>query len=499
MSLDVFFPCNDAQTMASMTAIWQHHPMTESLHFIVSEAFACTHPCPDGCHYIMGQSLWDTPTMQTIAANATTTYIALGLQAMPLLPGEHALKRMTDIAEAMNTTMVYADYREEVVSKDGSIFALHPLIDYQTGSIRDDFDFGQLVIINTEMLKLWAAENTDEHHQYAAWYSLRLFLSRKGLPLHVRECLYTAQKVDYRTSGERQFDYVDPRNRSVQIEMEQVATAHLGSIGALIDTAHLKDAGTDNDDFVCEASVIIPVFNREKTILDAIHSACAQQTTFKYNIIIVDNHSTDATTTLIRQAVGEQQAIEGAAPVVHLIPERTDLGIGGCWNHALLSTECGRYAIQLDSDDLYSSPHTLQRIVDTFHDTRAAMVIGSYGMYDFDLNTLPPGLIDHREWTDSNGPNNALRINGLGAPRAFYTPLARQLLFPNTSYGEDYAMALAVSRNYRIARIYDELYCCRRWTGNSDANLSQEKTNTNNSYKDQIRTIEIQKRKACHE
>ena len=299
------------------------------------------------------------------------------------------------------------------------------------------------------------------------------------------EYLYTEEEDDLRRSGEKQFDYVNPRNREVQIEMERAATAHLRTIGGLVDTKKYRQPDFTSGDFSVEASVIIPVFNREKTIRDAVTSALAQKTDFKYNVIVVDNHSSDKTTAILSDIAKTDNRL------VHLVPNRTDLGIGGCWNYAVNSEHCGRFAVQLDSDDLYSSEQTLQKIVDAFHEQQAAMIIGSYRMCDFDLNTLPPGLIDHAEWTEDNGCNNALRINGLGAPRAFYTPLAREVQFPNTSYGEDYAMGLAFSRQFRIGRIYEELYLCRRWGGNSDAALSIDRINANNLYKDRLRTIEL--------
>ena len=309
--------------------------------------------------------------------------------------------------------------------------------------------------------------------------------------LHLNELLYTEVERDVRASGEKQFDYVNPANREVQIEMEQVATRHLEAIGALVDTNNLLTVDYDEQPFECEASVIIPVFNRAKTIADAVKSALEQETSFQYNVIVVDNHSTDGTSDILFSLS------QNNSDKLHVItPERTDLGIGGCWNMAINDTHCGRFAVQLDSDDLYSSPKTLQTIVDAFYKQNAAMVVGSYRMCDFDLNTLPPGLIAHKEWTEENGPNNALRINGLGAPRAFFTPLLRQVQLPNTSYGEDYAMGLWFSRNFRIGRIYDELYLCRRWGGNSDAALSIDRINANNLYKDRLRTMEIKARQA---
>ena len=255
---------------------------------------------------------------------------------------------------------------------------------------------------------------------------------------------------------------------------------------ALVDTTQYGDIDFDEQEFDVEASVVIPVFNRAKTIKDAVESALSQKASFPYNVIVVDNHSTDGTGDILAHL---SKSHKDKLRVI--VPNRRDLGIGGCWNEAINSEYCGRFAVQLDSDDLYSSPKTLQTVVDAFHEQKAAMVIGSYRMCDFELNTLPPGLIDHKEWTDDNGPNNALRINGLGAPRAFFTPLLRQVQFPNTSYGEDYALGLLFSRHYRIGRIFSELYLCRRWGGNSDAALSVEKINANNLYKDRLRTMEL--------
>ena len=362
----------------------------------------------------------------------------------------------------------------------------HPAIDYQAGSLRDDFDFGSLWLIKSQALLDYVAQTDRVDYQYAGLYDLRLYLSRKGEIFHLNEYLYTEAELDTRKSGEKQFDYVNPRNREVQIEMERACTAHLEKVGAIVDTNFYRQPDFDEQDFACEASVVIPVFNREKTIADAVKSALSQKTNFPYNVIVVNNHSTDST--------GEILDSIDDGRLIQIVPGRTDLGIGGCWNVAVNSDHCGKFAVQLDSDDLYSSPKTLQKIVDAFHEQKAAMIIGSYRMCDFDLNTLPPGLIDHKEWTEDNGCNNALRINGLGAPRAFFTPLVRQIQFPNTSYGEDYALGLAFSRRYRIGRIYDELYLCRRWGGNSDAALSVERVNANNLYKDRLRTMELKAR-----
>ena len=378
--------------------------------------------------------------------------------------------------------MVYADHYKMVEGK----MEKHPVIDYQSGSLRDDFDFGSLWCIKAQALADYIAQPDREEYQFAALYDLRLYLSRVGEIFHLNEFLYSEAELDTRKSGEKQFDYVNPRNREVQIEMEKACTQHLGKVGALIDTTFYRQPDFGEQDFEYEASVIIPVFNREKTVADAVKSALGQKANFKFNVIVVNNHSTDRTGEILDELKADN--------LIQIVPERTDLGIGGCWNEAINSSFCGKFAVQLDSDDLYSSPKTLQKIVDAFYKQKAAMIIGSYRMCDFDLNTLPPGLIDHKEWTDENGCNNALRINGLGAPRAFFTPLVRQIQFPNTSYGEDYALGLAFSRRYRIGRIYDELYLCRRWGGNSDAALSVEKVNANNLYKDRLRTMELKAR-----
>lgn len=431
-------------------------------------------------------------TLREIARKAEARYTMLVTKPTPLLMGQYAVERMLRAAHDTGAVMVYSDYYEEKAGKTER----HPVIDYQRGSLRDDFEFGSVILIRTDLLKEFAntsliaspspsTPSTD--YKYAALYALRLFLSTCGEIFHLNEFLYTEQEKDLRKSGEKQFDYVNPRNRDVQIEMEHAVTAHLNSISATIDSADYSEPDFQEQMFDIEASVVIPVYNREKTICDAVESALSQETSFPFNVIVVDNHSTDNTTELLKKYSGNPKFI-------HIIPERTDLGIGGCWNVAIDSVNCGRFAVQLDSDDLYSSPSTLQQIVDAFYKQKAAMIIGSYRMCDFDLNTLPPGLIDHKEWTEENGMNNALRINGLGAPRAFFTPILRQIRFPNTSYGEDYALGLAFSRRYRIGRLYQELYLCRRWGGNSDAALTIDRINANNLYKDRLRTMELSAR-----
>lgn len=426
--------------------------------------------------------------IRRICSLADTDFVLLYTKPYPLNLGYKAIERMADYLTPECAGMAYADH---YIMKEG-VCAPHPVIDYQEGSVRDDFDFGSLIMFRTDILRR-AAESlkAQKEYYYSGLYALRLAVSRIASIVHIREFLYTEVENDLRKSGEKQFDYVDPRNRNVQIEREEAFTFHLRKIGAYLpQRTRLID--TEKGDFSCEASVIIPVRNRVRTIDDAIKSVLEQETDFKFNVIIIDNHSTDGTTECIDRYKDNEK-------VVHIVPERTDLGIGGCWNMGIDHPACGRYAVQLDSDDLYSSPKTLQTIVDKFRTEKCAMVIGSYRMTNFSLDTLPPGVIDHKEWTDGNGHNNALRINGLGAPRAFYTPLLREIRVPNTSYGEDYALGLAFSRNYKIGRIYDVVYLCRRWEGNSDAALSIEKINLNNAYKDSLRTLEINMRRGLAE
>ncbi len=443
------------------------------------------------------ESQLSSATLIDIASKAKTEYTVIVTKPTSLDIGEGALQRLERVASDSGAAMVYADRIEKKEESGKWKEERHPAIDYQLGSIRDDFDFGPLLFVRTALLKQWAQESTDALYKYSGLYDLRLWLSRHGELLHLNEYLYTEVEQDLRKSGEKQFDYVNPANRAVQIEREQVATRHLEAIGALVDTTTYADIDLNEQAFPVEASVIIPVYNRVRTIKDAVESALSQKATFPFNVIVVDNHSTDGTSDILSSMLPYYGNQRNA--LIHLQPSRTDLGIGGCWNMAINDPRCGRFAVQLDSDDLYSSENTLQRIVDAFHEQKAAMIVGSYRICNFQLETLPPGLIDHREWTDQNGPNNALRINGLGAPRAFFTPLLRELQLPNTSYGEDYAMGLAFSRRYRIGRIYDELYLCRRWEGNSDAALSIERVNANNLYKDRLRTIEIMARQRMNQ
>lgn len=442
---------------------------------------------PDKCYILPSSAPESVERYKQVALYANTPFTLICTQVQDLEFGYMALERMCDYLSAPQCSMVYADHYKTIKGERTP----HPVIDYQLGSVRDDFDFGSLLMFRTDYLKRAINEiEAEKEYQHSALYALRLALSRYGELTHIREFLYTETEIDLRKSGEKQFDYVDPRNRQVQIEREEVFTRHLKKIGAYLKpgmmTVDLKEG-----EFSHEVSIIIPVRNRARTINDAIRSVLEQETSFPFNLIIIDNHSTDGTSEIIEQYKNDNR-------VIHLIPERTDLGIGGCWNLGINHPQCGRFAIQLDSDDLYSSPHTVQTIVDKFYKEQCAMVIGSYRMTDFTLQTLPPGVIDHKEWTDENGHNNALRINGLGAPRAFFTPLLRKIRVPNTSYGEDYALGLAFSRQYRIGRIYDVLYLCRRWEGNSDAALSIEKINQNNNYKDSLRTLEIKLRQAMN-
>ncbi|MGN0190924.1 MAG: glycosyltransferase family 2 protein [Candidatus Cryptobacteroides sp.] len=418
-----------------------------------------------------------------VSENQSQDYILWQDENLCVEIDEADIQRLVSVAEDCAADMVYADSRENA---DGKTY-VHPRIDCQYGSLRDDFDFGPVVLYRSSAFAQAvraAREDVPSGYEFAALYDLRLRM--KGI-VHLKEYLYTQSAKPVPAGGEAQFDYVKASNRAVQIEMERACTLHLKRIGAFVPAPPAPPA-IDGDDYEVEASVIIPVLNREKTIADAVRSALGQDADFPYNVIVVDNHSTDATTRILRELAAVEKRL------VVLTPSRSDLGIGGCWNLAVQSRHCGKYAVQLDSDDIYSGPDSLARMVSEFGRGECAMVIGSYTIVDFNLNPLPPGLIDHREWTDTNGHNNALRINGFGAPRAFRTDLLRQFLLPNVSYGEDYAAALRLSGLYRIGRIYDSLYFCRRWGGNSDSNLSIEKLNRNNSYKDSIRTIELKSR-----
>lgn len=424
-------------------------------------------------------SFGSTKAIRTFAEQVKTDFILLYMKTLPLALGQNGLLRMIRTSQSSDAGMVYSDYYEQ---KEGQLKP-HPVIEVQDGSLRDDFDFGSLLLYRTEAF-VEAANRMNDEFELAGLYDLRLKVSQNYRLVHLPELLYTELELDTRKSGEKMFDYVDPRNRFKQIEMEKACTAHLKEVGAWLAPEFRKIAFSDGH-FATEASVIIPVWNRAKTISDAIKSVLSQDTDFDFNLLIVDNYSTDGTSELIKSFADCDERI------IAIVPERRDLGIGGCWNEAINHPACGKFAIQLDSDDLYIDNTVIQRIVTSFYEQNCAMVVGSYRMVNFKLEEIPPGLIDHKEWTPENGRNNALRINGLGAPRAFYTPVLRDLQVPNVSYGEDYALGLAISRHYQIGRIYDPLYLCRRWDENSDSSLDIIKLNAHNFYKDKIRTLEF--------
>ena len=440
-----------------------------------------------GVTFLSGVSLRETQTLRDIADAVSEKFILIYTKDHPLEMGMFALDRIISVAEDTGADMLYADHYEVITDAQGqSLRRKHPLIDCQRGALRDDFDFGSVLVFRTTSFRR-AVRAMETEYKWAALYDLRLRMKKI---VHINEYLYTEIETDTRKSGEKQFDYVDPRNRAVQIEMEQACTEHLRRIGAWLEPVFkepdIREFGAQ--EYPVTASVIIPVFNRIRTVKDAVESALSQKCDFLFNVIVVDNHSTDGTTALLEELAAADDRL------VHVVPAKYDLGIGGCWNLAVHHQMCGEYAVQLDSDDVYSGPDTLTKIVTAFREQKCAMVVGTYQMTDFQMNPIPPGIIDHKEWTEDNGRNNALRINGLGAPRAFWTPLLRTINLPNTSYGEDYALGLRISREYRIGRIYDVLYCCRRWEGNSDAALDIERVNANNLYKDRIRTWELEAR-----
>lgn len=426
-----------------------------------------------------GINLFSASDLKKMLIGVNQDFFVLFTKAKLPVLGEHALDRMMQVAEDTNAGMVYSNYQEIV---DG-VRKNHPLNDYQTGSIRDDFDFGPLLLIRTSAAKE-ALNMKGAAYAFAGWYDLRLKISQKHPIVHLEENLYTIEETDLRDSDEKMFAYVDPKNRAVQVEMEEACTEHLKAIGAWLPP-YFETVDLSQGSFPVVASVIIPVRNRIKTVSDAIKSVLEQEAVFPFNLIIVDNHSTDGTTEAIAKFAAKDKRI------VHVVPERQDLGIGGCWNVGVQHEACGRFAIQLDSDDVYSGKDTVSKIVAAFYEQQCAMLVGSYRMCNVKLETIPPGIIDHREWTEENGRNNALRINGLGAPRAFFTPALRIIKVPNTSYGEDYALGLQFSRRWKVGRIYDVLYLCRRWEDNSDASIDLVRLNANNAYKDKLRSIEI--------
>ncbi len=435
----------------------------------------------EGCEKIEIKGLNSSDTMKKIAAKADADYVMLYTKHNTLEFGMFAIERMLHIADDSAAGMVYADHYNVV----GETRNNAPVIDYQKGSLRDDFNFGSVLLFNACVFKN-AVAKIDKEYEFAGLYDVRLKVSQEAELVHINEYLYSDVELDTRKSGEKIFDYVDPKNRGVQIEMEEACTAHLKAIGGYL-APEFKKIEFSAGNFEYEASVIIPVRNRISTIRDAIKSVLLQKTNFKFNLIVIDNHSTDGTTEAIDEFKDDER-------VIHLIPERQDLGIGGCWNLGVHHEKCGKFAVQLDSDDVYKDENTLTTMVNAFYEQNCAMVVGTYMMTDFNMNMIAPGIIDHKEWTPENGRNNALRINGLGAPRAFYTPVLREVKVPNTSYGEDYALGLNFSREYQIGRVYDVVYLCRRWDDNSDASLDVVKMNAHNLYKDRIRTWELQAR-----
>ncbi len=477
--IDCFLQWGGFENTEATVAGLKASGVVNDIYILVSSPIDST---PEGCRVIEIDSLRSTATVKKIAELAEADYTMLYTGTNHLRPGYLALRRMVRIADDSHAGMVYADYY--AVKEGRSVPS--PVIDCQEGSLRDDFDFGTLLMFDTAVLKE-AVAGMDADYNAAGLYDLRLRVQRLAPIVHINEYLYSDVETDNRTTGEKIFDYVDPKNRGVQIEMEKACTAHLKAVGAYLEPK-FKDIEFNAGNFENEASVIIPVRNRIRTIKDAIGSVLSQKTSFPFNLIIIDNRSTDGTTEAIEEFASDPR-------VVHLVPERDDLGIGGCWNLGVNDPRCGKFAVQLDSDDVYSDEHTLEKIVKAFYEQNCAMIVGTYMLTDIDMNPIPPGVIDHKEWTPDNGRNNALRINGLGAPRAFYTPMLREINVPNTSYGEDYALGLYFSREHRIGRIYDVLYYCRRWDDNSDAALDRIKMNGHNLYKDRIRTWELQARK----
>lgn len=434
-----------------------------------------------GCEAIDVKSINCTDAVMKMAAAANAEYSLIYTKFTDLSFGRFALERIVAIGDDSSAAMLYADHFNELGGQRKNA----PVIDYQMGALRDNFDFGSVLAYRTSALKE-AASRMNVAYSFAGLYDLRLKVSQKGSLVHINEYLYYETETDTRKSGEKIFDYVDPKNRDVQIEMEKACTQHLKDIGGYLEP-HFKHIELSDAPFEYEASVVIPCKNRVRTIGDAIKSALAQKTSFKYNVFVVDDNSTDGSVDVIKKYLGNEK-------LFYIAQDKTWHGIGGNWNAAIHHPHCGKFALQLDSDDMYSCQDAVQRFVDAFYEQNCAMVVGTYRMTDFDLETIPPGIIDHKEWTPDNGRNNALRINGLGAPRGFYVPLLRRINFPTTKYGEDYAVGLRISREYQIGRIYDVIYDCRRWEDNSDASLDIEKENANNLYKDRIRTWELQAR-----
>ena len=477
-TINCFIPYADAQQVQATVDGLRQNALVTKIFLLATDANAAA---VEGCEVINIDTLNSSATMKKIAAATEGDYTLLYTKYNNLVMGYLALERMVRLANDSKAAMVYADSYQIVEGKKSNA----PVIDYQFGSLRDDFSFGSVLFFCTKALKAAAAE-IDVEYTAAGLYDLRLKVSRQGDLVHINEYLYTEIALPVTTEGESHFSYVDPKNRGVQIEMEQACTDHLKKIGGYLEPK-FKEINFNQGDFEYEASVIIPVRNRVRTVRDAIKSVLSQKTDFKFNLIVIDNGSTDGTTEAIDEFKDDER-------LIHIIPERDDLGIGGCWNVGVHHPKCGKFAVQLDSDDVYSDENTLAKMVGAFYEQNCSMVVGTYMLTDINMQMIPPGVIDHKEWTPENGRNNALRINGLGAPRAFYTPMLREINVPNTSYGEDYALGLAFSRHYQIGRVYDVVYFCRRWEDNSDHALDINKTNANNLYKDRIRTWELQAR-----
>ena len=477
-TINCFIPYADAQQVQATVDGLRQNALVTKIFLLATDANAAA---VEGCEVINIDALNSSATMKKIAAAAEGDYTLLYTKYNNLVMGYLALERMVRLAGDSKAAMVYADSYQVVEGKKSNA----PVIDYQFGSLRDDFNFGSVLFFCTKALKAAAAE-IDAEYTAAGLYDLRLKVSRQGDLVHINEYLYTEIALPVTTEGESHFSYVDPKNRGVQIEMEQACTDHLKKIGGYLEPK-FEEINFNQGDFEYEAYVIIPVRNRVRTVRDAFKSVLSQKTDFKFNLIIIDNGSTDGTTEAIDEFKDDER-------LIHIIPERDDLGIGGCWNAGVNHPKCGKFAVQLDSDDVYSDENTLAKMVAAFYEQNCSMVVGTYMLTDINMQMIPPGVIDHKEWTPENGRNNALRINGLGAPRAFYTPMLREINVPNTSYGEDYALGLAFSRHYQIGRVYDVVYYCRRWEDNSDHALDINKTNANNLYKDRIRTWELQAR-----
>ena len=477
-TINCFIPYADAQQVKATVDGLRQNALVTKIFLLATDANAAA---VEGCEVINIDTLNSSATMKKIAAATEGDYTLLYTKYNNLVMGYLALERMVRLAGDSKAAMVYADNYQVVEGKKSNA----PVIDYQFGSLRDDFNFGSVLFFCTKALKAAAAE-IDVEYTAAGLYDLRLKVSRQGDLVHINEYLYTEVALPVATEGESHFSYVDPKNRGVQIEMEQACTDHLKKIGGYLEPK-FEEINFNQGDFEYEASVIIPVRNRVRTVRDAIKSVLSQKTDFKFNLIVIDNGSTDGTTEAIDEFKDDER-------LIHIIPERDDLGIGGCWNAGVNHPKCGKFAVQLDSDDVYSDENTLAKMVAAFYEQNCSMVVGTYMLTDINMQMIPPGVIDHKEWTPENGRNNALRINGLGAPRAFYTPMLREINVPNTSYGEDYALGLAFSRHYQIGRVYDVVYYCRRWEDNSDHALDINKTNANNLYKDRIRTWELQAR-----